>query len=320
MKNPKGSLVGLIAAPVLWGGNFLAGDVLADSLPGLWANLLRWIIALIVLAPFCIGTVWTNRVVLLRHVRTIAPSAVLGITLFNSLLYTALSLAPVNLAAVTFAVAPFMILVLAAMVRRRLPGPREIAVSSIAMVAIGLLQMDALRHGVPVLGIALVLAAALTWAGYCMAVQRLSVPAPAVAVYFVQIVIGTILLAPIAVLSGWPNLTAMGASDWACVAFIGVFPGAIAFWLWQGAIRQVGAETAGVFMNLVPLTSILIGATMADVQVTYADTLYCVMIFLGLYVARPRSVVRSRINICLTSMRIELLRDKRMPRSAGPAE
>jgi drug/metabolite transporter (DMT)-like permease len=191
MQASEGSALGLVAAPVLWGGNFLVGDMLADTLPSVWTNLMRWLIALIVLTPFCAGSVWAHRKVLLQHVKAIALSAFLGVTLFNTLLYTALGLTSVNLAAITFAVAPFMILVLSTLARRRLPKTREIFAASIAMAGIVLLQLDALRHGVPALGVALVLLAALTWAGYCMAVQGLSVPAPAIAVYFVQIVVGS---------------------------------------------------------------------------------------------------------------------------------
>lgn len=301
MKDPYGSRLGLVMSPVLWGGNFLVGDAIADTLPGVWANLLRWMIALIVLAPFCASSVWAYRDVLVRHVRTIALSAFLGVTLFNTLLYTALNLAPVNLAAITFAVVPFMIIGLCALARRRLPRPREILAASIAMSGIVLLQLDALREGVPVLGVALVLMAALTWAGYCMALQRSAVPAPATAVYFVQIVIGSILLVPIALFYGWPDLAAMHRSDWVCLAYLGVFAGAIAFWLWQGAIRRVGAETAGVFMNIVPLTIILMGAITADVNLTSADILCCAMIFLGLCMSRPKLHLRTNINRCLTT-------------------
>ena len=55
MKDSQSSMLGLVVSPVLWGGNFLVGDMLADTLPGVWANLLRWVIALIVLAPFLRG-------------------------------------------------------------------------------------------------------------------------------------------------------------------------------------------------------------------------------------------------------------------------
>lgn len=301
MKDSEGSLLGLVAAPVLWGGNFLVGDVLADTMPSVWANLLRWSIALVVLAPFCAGSVWANRAVLVRHVKAIALSAFLGVTLFNTLLYTALRLTPVNLAAITFAVAPFMILALSTLARRRLPMPREIAAASIAMAGMVLLQLDALRHGVSALGVALVLLAALTWAGYCMAVQGLSVPAPAISVYFVQIVVGSILLAPLIVFVEWPDLAAMGTSEWMCLAYIGVFPGAIAFWLWQGAIRRVGAERAGIFMNLVPLTSIVIGAITADAKLTAADVLCCAMIVLGFCMLRPMLVPRASLERCSTT-------------------
>ena len=86
MKDSQSSMLGLVVSPVLWGGNFLVGDMLADTLPGVWANLLRWVVALIVLAPFFAGSVWSNRKILAQHIMPITVCAVLGVTLFNTLL------------------------------------------------------------------------------------------------------------------------------------------------------------------------------------------------------------------------------------------
>lgn len=301
MKDSQGSLLGLVVSPVLWGGNFLVGDMLADTLPGVWANLLRWVIALIVLAPFCAGSVWSNRRVLAQNIKPIALCAILGVTLFNTLLYTALRLAPVNLAAITFALAPFMILAVTSVVRHRLPAPREIAAASVAVLGMMLLQRNALHEGVPFLGFALCVLAAACWAGYCMAVQRLAVPAPATAVYFTQIAIGSILLAPLALLYGSPDLAAMGNVDWLCLGYLGVFAGAIAFWLWQGAVRRVGAEKAGIFMNIVPPTSIVVGSFTTGVLLNSADILCCAMIFVAVYLSRPTTVFRPSPKRCLST-------------------
>ncbi|OAN79149.1 hypothetical protein A8B82_08420 [Sulfitobacter sp. EhC04] len=301
MRDSQGSMLGLVVSPVLWGGNFLVGDMLADTLPGVWANLLRWVIALIVLAPFCAGAVWSHRKVLAQHIKPIAVCALLGVTLFNTLLYMALRLAPVNLAAITFALAPFMILAISSVARHRLPAPREIAAASVAIVGMMLLQQNALREGVPFLGLALCVMAAACWAGYCMAVQRLAVPAPAGAVYYTQIVIGSILLAPLALLYGPPDLAAMGSFDWLCLGYLGVFAGAIAFWLWQGAICRVGAEKAGIFMNIVPLTSIVVGTFTAGVHLTSVDILCCAMILVAVSLSRPKTVLPPSPNKCLTT-------------------
>ncbi len=296
MKDSQVSMLGLVVSPVLWGGNFLVGDMLADTLPGVWANLLRWLIALIVLAPFCAGSVWSHRQVLAQHIKPIAVCALLGVTLFNTLLYTALRLAPVNLAAITFALAPFMVLAFASVARHHVPAPREIAAATVAVVGMMLLQRNALQDGVPFLGFALCVMAAACWAGYCMAVQRLAVPAPAVAVYFTQIVVGAILLAPLAVFYGPPDLGAMGNFDWLCLGYLGVFAGAIAFWFWQGAIRRVGAEKAGIFMNIVPLTSIVVGTFTAGVHLNTVDILCCAMIVVAVYWSRPKVVFRPNPN------------------------
>ncbi|MCB1674888.1 MAG: DMT family transporter, partial [Halioglobus sp.] len=190
-EHPK-FLIFLILAPILWGGNFVVGSVMANDLPGHWTNFLRWVIALVVLAPFCLPAVWQHRALLLRHWKRLAVTALLGVTLFNTVLYIALQTATVSIAAVAFAVTPFMISGLQALIHRELPSARFVGGAAIALMGMALAQWEALHSGTPFLGVALVLVAALIWSGFCVSLKQFSVPVPCHASFFSQIAIGTV--------------------------------------------------------------------------------------------------------------------------------
>ena len=49
------TLISLILAPVLWGGNFVLGSAMSGALSGPDLNFARWLVALLVLLPL-LGT------------------------------------------------------------------------------------------------------------------------------------------------------------------------------------------------------------------------------------------------------------------------
>lgn len=278
-------LLCLIVAPVLWGGNFLVGDVLVSDLPGEWANFLRWIIALVVILPFCGASLFRHRATLIAHWRNLTILAILGVTLFNLILYVALKHAPVALAAVAFAATPFLTSGLSAICQRERPSTRLLFGASIAIAGMVLAQWQTLRLGTPVIGVVLVALAAIVWSGYCVAIRLAPVPAPASAVFPAQIIVGLVPMLPIILVSGPFDAGSLEAGHWIGLAYLGVFAGAVAFWLWRDAVLVVGPGYASLFMNLVPISIVTLGVAFLGVRLTPVECVAFALVLSGLGLA-----------------------------------
>jgi drug/metabolite transporter (DMT)-like permease len=298
-------LLCLVAAPVLWGGNFLVGDVLVSDLPGVWANFLRWIIALVVILPFCGASLIRHRTTLIAHWRNLTILATLGVTLFNLILYVALKHAPVALAAVAFAATPFLTSGLSAICQRERPSTRLMVGASIAIAGMVLAQWQTLRLGTPVIGVVLVALAAIVWSGYCVAIRLAPVPAPASAVLPAQIIVGLIPMFPIILVSGPFDAGSLEPSHWIGLAYLGVFAGAVAFWLWRDAVLVVGPGYASPFMNLVPISIVTLGVAFLGVRLTPVECLAFALVLSGLGLAsRHASPVWASLVRATSNMRI----------------
>lgn len=281
-KSPYLVLSGLILAPLFWGGNFVVGSAIANDLPGLWTNFIRWSIALIVLTPFCLKPAWKHRLTLFQFWRELTVMAFLGVVLFNSILYIGLQSASISAAAVAFAVTPFIIAGLVAIIRREPPSARFLFAAVIALAGMIIAQWKSLQAGTDLIGLALVLLSALVWSGYCVAIKHCKARAPAHAIFFAQVLIGNVLLMPALALSRRPEFGELDGLDWIGLVYLGVFAAAIAFWLWHGAVRTAGPTKASVFMNLVPLSAIAFGGLLLQNCITWAEAVAFGLVFLGI--------------------------------------
>ena len=99
----------LICAPILWGGNFVIGRFIGPEVPGVWLNLLRWVIAAIVLTPFLLRPFWACRQQVWDNMPGLVLLASLGLVGFNTFLYVGLRDASVASAAIAFSTTPFLV-------------------------------------------------------------------------------------------------------------------------------------------------------------------------------------------------------------------
>ena len=79
----------LTIPPVLWAGNAIVGRLVADMVPPMTLNLLRWAIALLLMAPFALGF-WKQRHALLAAWPRLVLLGFFGMGCYNSFQYLAL--------------------------------------------------------------------------------------------------------------------------------------------------------------------------------------------------------------------------------------
>jgi drug/metabolite transporter (DMT)-like permease len=77
----------------------------------------------------------------------------------------------------------------------------------------------------------------------------------------------------------------------ASLAYIGIFASALGFWLWNRAVARVGPGRAAPYLYLMPLYGSLLSFVALGESVQGYQIAGGGLVLLGLWVARPRSVI-----------------------------
>ena len=264
-----GTVLLLTAPPLLWASNAIVGRIVAELIPPVLMNFLRWILVFMLLLPLA------HRVLrpgsgLWTHKLRFATLGLLSVGCYNALQYLALHTStPINVTLVSASM-PVWLLAIgllfgAAVSRRQVIG----AVLSLAGVVVVLGRGDwqhlqALRL-VP--GDLYMLLATVAWSIYSWLLTQPKDPpslrADWAAFLQAQVVFGLLWAGAFAageaawtpapaVVWGWPVALAL--------LYVALGPSLAAYLCWNAGVRRVGPSTAGFFANLAPLFAALMSA------------------------------------------------------------
>ena len=268
----------LTVPPLLWAGNALVGRLLADSMPPLLLNALRWWAALLILLPLGWRAIATaaRRAELLQRWQPLALLGLLGVGAYNALQYLALQTStPINVTLIASSTPVWMLLV-GRLFYGEHPRPLQYvgALLSLAGVLLVLLHGDLGRLAslrlVP--GDLWILLAACLWALYSWQLSR---PPPSLRgaarpdwtwaeFILVQTLFGLVFASAAAM---GEAATSLHVVRWTpqlgfALIFLAVGPSVLAYRCWGLGIAAAGPAMAGFFANLTPLFAALLSAAL----------------------------------------------------------
>jgi drug/metabolite transporter (DMT)-like permease len=253
----------LVVAALCWAGNFVVGRVVHADIPPITLTFWRWAVAGAVLLPFAAGPLWASRSVALKHWRLLVVLAATGVVLFHVLVYASLQTTTATNAALIMATVPVVVPVISLLLdgigvtRRQALG---IAISLIGVAVIIVRGDPTVLAGFRLApGDLLMLLAVPMWALYTVLLRRLPPALPPLAMLLAITAIGLVLLLPA---YGWEFFVvggiALRPANLLSIAYVGLFASVISYICWNRAVRQVGANKAGLFIHLMPVFSTLL--------------------------------------------------------------
>jgi drug/metabolite transporter (DMT)-like permease len=255
-------LLGLVM--LFWAGNSITGRAVRGDIPPFTLAFGRWLIAVIVLAPFAVRTLWAERAAALAGWRWILALGFLGIVCFNSFIYSGLHHTTAANALLLQASIPALVLVLdRAIFGTRAGGLQKlgVAASTLGVVWIvfrgDLSALSSLRLGA---GDALILCGVVVWALYTVLLRKK--PAISASSFLLLVfMIGALAMAPLAIWEARQRLSiAWSPGVLAAFAYVGVFPSVLAYFIYNTATARLGAGRAGQAITLMPLFGALLSA------------------------------------------------------------
>ncbi|MEV5886378.1 DMT family transporter [Streptomyces sp. NPDC052020] len=265
-------------ATVVWSGSFVTSRALHDSVPPVQQAFWRWLVALAVVAPFGARRAWRQRRLIRRHLGFVALAALLGVTVYNTLVNQAGLTTPAANMGMIMAASPVLMAVFERAGGVRLGGRR---VAGLLLACAGVLLLigrDGARFAA---GDLWMIAAACCFGSYSALLRRKPAELGGAAFLFTTFLIGTALLLP----AQGVSLALQGGFTPAAgtvlpLLYVGIASSAVAFFAWNRAVALVGPSRAGVVYYLQPVCVALLSWALLAEPAGWAQA-GCMALILG---------------------------------------
>lgn len=289
---PLGFTYALLAV-VIWSGNFIIASGLADTVPPIALAALRWSCATIVFFPFALKHIRREWPAIRDNWLTLFGTAIVGVTLFNTILYlSAHTTDTVNMALIASTTPVFVVILSRIFLKEPISFLRAVGLA----VAICGMTIIATRGSLETLlnltfreGDLWMLFAGLLWAIYSIMVKRKPTGISQHSYLGVIFLIGAIPLIPAAFIEQpfYPAWT-MTPGIWGATLYIGIGASLAAFFLWNSAVLIIGPGTSALFQYFIPVFSGIGAFFILGQPITLAHAAGFVFIFTGVLLAtRP---------------------------------
>ncbi|MDD9206802.1 DMT family transporter [Georgenia sp. 10Sc9-8] len=280
-----GAYLSCVLVVVFYSGNILTGSALAD-LPPFTVAFFRVVIATVVLLPLGWRAAYRDRSVFRHHARPLLFLTITGVTFFNTFIYAALHFTSASNVSVLETVIPVVTALLSAwLLRERLRWVQWAGVMLSLAGAVWVVLAGSARSGAGRLnaGDLIMLAAIVSWSLYSIGVKRYMHLFPAYGVVLVMTGLSVVVLLPFAVgewviggmfqIGHWPF--------WSGLLYLGIFPSVVALILYNRAVMTLGASQASVFLNFLPVVTMLGAYVLLDETITLPQIFGATLVVAG---------------------------------------
>ncbi|MDE1231285.1 DMT family transporter [Vibrio aestuarianus] len=248
---------------LIWGGNSIINKLAAETIEPSAMSFYRWFVAMLILTPFCLPTVIRQWNIIKPYLSKLAFLAMLGMVLNQSLgYYAGLTTTASNMSLITSLVPLLSVFISVPLLHKRISGLSIVGgVLSLSGLTFMLGQgdMSFFIHQDITQGDALMVAAAIVYALYCVLLKRWKMPLSNWTLIYMQGLFAVFMLIPLW-LSSDQLLPTKGSLP--LIAYAAVGASLLAPWMWVKAIDIIGADSSAMFMNLLPVVAVSLAATL----------------------------------------------------------
>jgi drug/metabolite transporter (DMT)-like permease len=272
-------------AAVFFGSSVVAVRVAVQEVPPLSLAVLRFgqgglLLVLLVLATR--GQLRIER----RDLPLLTLLGAIFFTVFPVTFNASLRLIEASRGALVLATIPLWSALLARAARRERLVFRQVVGVLLTLAGVGLALSE---HGLDwhggleaLLGDGLMIVTALCGAAYGVLAQRAFARYSALTVTTYAMVLGTLLLLPAALVEGLVGVfLRLDGRTLALLVFLGVFGGALGFFLWTFALSRLTPTQVAVYVNLNPLVATVLGAALLAERLTIIFAVGLCAVLLG---------------------------------------
>ena len=247
-------------APAIWGSTYIVTSELLPPDRPFTAALIRTLPAGLLLLLL------TRQLPARRHWWRLLVLGALNIGVFQALLFVAAYRLPGGLAAVLGAIQPLLVMLLAWAVDGRSPALATLGAAAAGLFGMAVLLLSPQTLFEPV-GMAAAALGAASMATGVWLTRRWQLDLPVLALTGWQLVIGGLMLAPVAWLADAP-LPPLGTLEWAAYAYLSLAGALLAYALWFRGVARLPTVAVASLGLLSPLAAVVLGWVLLSQSIT----------------------------------------------------
>jgi len=283
-----------IGATAIWSGNFIIARGLNESISPVSLAFWRWVVAVIVFLPFALKPLITEWDILRKNIFYLCITALLGITIFNTLIYFAgHTTTAINLSLISITFPVFIVILSRIFYGELITINKGVGIILVAIGIVFLITKGAFSRLLNIsfaIGDIWMLAAAIIFAVYSILLKRKPKQLSIWAFQLSTFILGLIFLFPFFI---WEYVTAspveFDTKTVFSILYVGIFASLSAFVLWNKAVMTVGPSKAAMIYYTLPLFSGILAYLFLKEDITILHLYSALLIVTGILIANFES-------------------------------
>ena len=284
-----------IGATAIWSGNFIIARCLNESIPAVSLAFWRWVVAVIVFLPFALKPLITEWDILRKkNIFYLCITALLGITIFNTLIYFAgHTTTAINLSLISITFPVFIVILSRIFYGELITINKGVGIILVATGIVFLITKGTFSRLLNIsfaIGDIWMLVAAIIFAVYSILLKRKPKQLSIWAFQLSTFILGLIFLFPFFI---WEYITAspveFDTKTVSSILYVGIFASLSAFVLWNKAVMTVGPSKAAMIYYTLPLFSGILAYVFLKEDITILHLYSALLIVSGILTANFES-------------------------------
>jgi drug/metabolite transporter (DMT)-like permease len=280
----------MVCSSVFWAGAFIAGKYTVPYISTYTLTFLRFFYATIILF-FVMKRTKVDFKLEKDKLPVYLFTGIVGMFGYHVLFFTALKYTTAINTSIIAATSPMMTTLLAVIFLRNKLEARQIFGILLSFVGVLLTisgaDFDVLRQFTFNAGDLWMLAAVAAWAAYSVFSKSKGKGIPPIVLTYYSFLVCTIFLIPFVLYEKpWEFLFDIPVSAHLAVLYMSIFPSVIGYLVQQMAIKEIGPSKASIFVNLVPVFSIILAVMILGETLEPVKLLTAALIIAGVYICQ----------------------------------
>lgn len=278
----------LIFSSFFWSGNFFTGKLAYNNeLSPFKLSFFRWFLALLILLPFTLSSIKRDFNIYKKNIFLIIFISFLGVTVFNSFTYISLQTTLVINSSLMTSIAPVLIIGFSWLIFKTKTTSLQfigIFTSLLGVLCIILKgNISNLLNLYFITGDIWMFIAVFSWGLYSVLLRKINPKLNQLATLEVMIIIGLIFIFPLYIFESLESdFLPTKITDFYMIFYVAIFAGIISFFCWNKGVSLIGANSASLFLHLIPVFSSVWAIFFLDEIFSFYHLIGSIFIVLGI--------------------------------------
>lgn len=290
--------VKLLLTAIFWGGTFIAGRVVVRNVDPFSASFLRFAIASAFLLLLTLKLEGRLPRIKTSHILPVIALGLTGVLAYNIFFFKGLELIEASRAALIIATCPIFITIFSSCFFKEKLTPLKVAGILISVTGTAIVisrgnLTEILDRGLGA-GELFIFCCVLSWVVYSLIGKAMMAGLSPLVLVTYSCVIGAVGLFVPACLNGLiRNIPDYSTADWLGILYLALFGTVLGFvWYYEG-IDKIGPIKAGLFINFVPPSAVLLAFLILAEPITLSLLIGTILVTSGVYLTNRPPAART---------------------------